>query len=369
MAAQPALVEAADPDRVPQHDLLRERRLRRPAGGKGLLRRGRRRADPPPGRAARRDPGRPDRVRPRAASGRGAGARARPCSPRCGASNSSPRARNARRTARRCRIPTTSAWAARRARRRTSATTSSSSSSTRSARAACTARVSACRRPSTSASRSWREGGLESAPEPGRPGRGAGRDRPDTGNVLAMVGGRNYSKSQFNLAVQSRRQPGSSFKPFVLASALEDGISPATHFESSRSRSSSATSTGRRRTTRTSTSATSTSSARPSTRTTSSTRSSRTSSARRAVARTARRLGVRSPLHPVYSIGLGTQAVNPLEMARALLRVRERRLPHRHAHVRQPPARGRPGADAVREVPRATTRWRARCSARARPPG
>ena len=47
-----------------------------------------------------------------------------------------------------------------------------------------------------------------------------------------MVGGNNYRKSQFNLAVQGVRQPGSAFKPFVLATALRQGISPATHFES-----------------------------------------------------------------------------------------------------------------------------------------
>jgi penicillin-binding protein 1A len=50
----------------------------------------------------------------------------------------------------------------------------------------------------------------------------------NTGAVLAMVGGRNYHKSQFNLATQGERQPGSSFKPFVLAAALQGGISPAT---------------------------------------------------------------------------------------------------------------------------------------------
>ena len=49
-----------------------------------------------------------------------------------------------------------------------------------------------------------------------------------TGAVLAMVGGRNYHKSQFNLATQGERQPGSSFKPFVLAAALKSGISPST---------------------------------------------------------------------------------------------------------------------------------------------
>ena len=47
-----------------------------------------------------------------------------------------------------------------------------------------------------------------------------------------MVGGRNYRESQFNLAVQGQRQPGSAFKPFVLAAALQQGIAPATHFVS-----------------------------------------------------------------------------------------------------------------------------------------
>jgi membrane peptidoglycan carboxypeptidase len=46
--------------------------------------------------------------------------------------------------------------------------------------------------------------------------------------VLAMYGGRSFKESQFNLAVQGERQPGSAFKPFVLAAALEAGISPAT---------------------------------------------------------------------------------------------------------------------------------------------
>ena len=44
-----------------------------------------------------------------------------------------------------------------------------------------------------------------------------------TGAVLAMVGGKNYTASQFNRAVQSKRPPGSSFKPFVYLAALEQG--------------------------------------------------------------------------------------------------------------------------------------------------
>ena len=47
-----------------------------------------------------------------------------------------------------------------------------------------------------------------------------------TGEVRAMVGGRNYDESPFNLATEGERQPGSSFKAFDLAAALEDGISP-----------------------------------------------------------------------------------------------------------------------------------------------
>jgi penicillin-binding protein 1A len=56
--------------------------------------------------------------------------------------------------------------------------------------------------------------------------------RPRTGEILAMYGGDNFRQSQFNLAVQGERQPGSSFKPFVLATALRQGISPSTTFAS-----------------------------------------------------------------------------------------------------------------------------------------
>jgi penicillin-binding protein 1A len=51
---------------------------------------------------------------------------------------------------------------------------------------------------------------------------------PVTGSVRAMVGGRDFGDSHFNRAVQAHRQPGSAFKPFVYAAALEAGYGPAT---------------------------------------------------------------------------------------------------------------------------------------------
>jgi penicillin-binding protein 1A len=49
---------------------------------------------------------------------------------------------------------------------------------------------------------------------------------PATGDVLALVGGRNYVESPFNRAVNAVRQPGSAFKPFVYAAAIADSIPP-----------------------------------------------------------------------------------------------------------------------------------------------
>ena len=51
---------------------------------------------------------------------------------------------------------------------------------------------------------------------------------PLTGRVLAMVGGFSYDQSQFNRATQALRQPGSTFKPFVYAAALDNGYTPST---------------------------------------------------------------------------------------------------------------------------------------------
>lgn len=53
---------------------------------------------------------------------------------------------------------------------------------------------------------------------------------PRTGRVLAMVGGWSFEQSQYNRATQANRQPGSSFKPIVYLTALEQGISPSQKF-------------------------------------------------------------------------------------------------------------------------------------------
>ncbi len=140
---------------------------------------------------------------------------------------------------------------------------------------------------------------------------------PRDGRVLAMVGGDNYRESQFNLAVQGERQPGSSFKPFVLAAALEQGISPTTVFESKPVtislgdrdwyvRNYEGANLG------------------PIDLTNATIYSDNTVYAQltqlvqpKSVAKVAHQLGITSPLKSYFAIGLGAEAVNPLEMARA----------------------------------------------------
>jgi len=51
-----------------------------------------------------------------------------------------------------------------------------------------------------------------------------------TGAIKALVGGREFSKSEFNRATQSRRQPGSAFKPFIYTAAFDKGLTPSSHF-------------------------------------------------------------------------------------------------------------------------------------------
>lgn len=52
---------------------------------------------------------------------------------------------------------------------------------------------------------------------------------PNTGEILALVGGRNFDESKFNRATQAYRQPGSAFKPIVYATALENGFRSIEH--------------------------------------------------------------------------------------------------------------------------------------------
>ncbi|MEN1938072.1 PBP1A family penicillin-binding protein [Paenibacillus sp. 102] len=55
---------------------------------------------------------------------------------------------------------------------------------------------------------------------------------PKTGEVAALVGGKDYKESQFNRAIQAARQPGSTFKPFLYYAALEKGFTPTTRLKS-----------------------------------------------------------------------------------------------------------------------------------------
>ena len=69
-------------------------------------------------------------------------------------------------------------------------------------------------------------------PEAGDPSASLVSVDPATGAVRAMVGGSNFDQVKFNLATQAHRQAGSSFKPFVYAEAIEQGISPETTYVS-----------------------------------------------------------------------------------------------------------------------------------------
>lgn len=141
----------------------------------------------------------------------------------------------------------------------------------------------------------------------------------NSGAVRAMVGGRNYSETEYNRAVQRNRLPGSSFKPFLYYTAFEKlGVSPATVFVDrpvsipvaggqdwtprnfglkhegpmilKKALMKSVNSVAAQLVERT---------------------------GPEEVINTARRCGIKSPLQPVYSVALGTSGVSPLEMASA----------------------------------------------------
>ncbi len=132
-----------------------------------------------------------------------------------------------------------------------------------------------------------------------------------------MFGGRNFRESQFNLAAQAKRQPGSAFKPIVLATAMAQGISPQTELESKKVFIDAGdriwpvtnydhTYLGR------------VSLARALVSSDNSVYAQLTDLVGpKAIVKTAHDLGIRSPLDAYFSIGLGSVAVNPLEMARA----------------------------------------------------
>ena len=140
---------------------------------------------------------------------------------------------------------------------------------------------------------------------------------PSSGAVRAMFGGRNFRESQFNLAAQAERQPGSAFKPIVLATAMREGISPLTEIESKKV----SIDAGDRIWTVTNYDHTylgRVSLARALVSSDNSVYAQLTDLVGpKAIVETAHELGIRSPLDPYFSIGLGSVAVNPLEMARA----------------------------------------------------
>ena len=158
MAARAAVAEGPDPDRLPEHDLLRQRRVRDRAGGRGVLRRARVGAVALAGGAARRHhrPTRRSTTRSRTRGSRASVAHA--CSRTCSTSRDITHdqyrlALAAAASPRPGRPPPRHA----RGRLRTSRTTSSSSSSTSTARAACSAAACRCARRSTSTCRTSRD--------------------------------------------------------------------------------------------------------------------------------------------------------------------------------------------------------------------
>ncbi len=140
---------------------------------------------------------------------------------------------------------------------------------------------------------------------------------PRDGAVRAMIGGNNYRKSQFNLAVQGVRQPGSSFKPFVLATALRQGISPATRFTSTPQ----SIDLGDKQWVVGNYEDVYYGSIDLEKATIESDNSVYAQLTQlvgsKKVAETAKRMGIRSKLDGYYAIGLGAEAVTPLELTRA----------------------------------------------------
>jgi membrane peptidoglycan carboxypeptidase len=145
----------------------------------------------------------------------------------------------------------------------------------------------------------------------------------DTGEVRAMVGGRDYHQQPFNLATQGQRQPGSSIKPFILATALSRGVSPASVWPSRKRVFTIPHTKGREKFV---VNNFEDSYAGVSTLSRATTVSDNAVYAAvglhvgtRRVARTARRMGIRTPISTNYAMTLGglREGVTPLDMAHA----------------------------------------------------
>lgn len=148
--------------------------------------------------------------------------------------------------------------------------------------------------------------------------------RPD-GRVVAMVGGRDYSESQFNRASQAVRQPGSAFKLFVYLAALRDGASPRStvpdvpiEIDGWRPENFSGRHRGRVSIRRAFASSINTSAVIVS-----------ETAGRKAVIRTARDLGISSDLKDTPALALGASEVTPLELTAAYAAIAARRYPVR----------------------------------------
>jgi penicillin-binding protein 1A len=133
------------------------------------------------------------------------------------------------------------------------------------------------------------------------------------GAVRALVGGKSYAQSQYNRAVLARRQPGSSFKPFVYLTAIEGGLTPESLVQDSPIRVKNWQPENfdkKYRGTVTLTEALATSLNSVAVRLTLDVGAAN-------VVKTAQRMGITSPLQANASIALGTSEVTPLEMAAA----------------------------------------------------
>jgi penicillin-binding protein 1A len=146
---------------------------------------------------------------------------------------------------------------------------------------------------------------------------------PRNGFIKAMVGGDDFEANKFNLATQGKRQPGSSFKTFVLVAALEAGMPPSRYIDSSSPAKiptspvwEVSNSEGRGRGFITLESATRASVNTAYARLIWELNDDESSGAEK-VSRVARRMGIKSNIPPYPSIALGSQNVTPMEMASA----------------------------------------------------